>query len=170
LAKHVGTYKSFLKGKYNYVTSFKIIELGNYLIVLIENCPCENKDELYKRERLYIETLECVNKYIPNRTQKEWNIENREKIKDYQKEYRNANIETIKNYRIDNKEKNNEKFICSCCGGKYTCIGKSQHLKTEKHINSINNINKLFKKYKNIKKHIDLILSDLSNQSLLQVV
>jgi hypothetical protein len=98
LAGHVGSFKHYLAGKFNYVTSFKILESGNYDIVLIENCPCESKDELHQHERHYIETLDCVNKYIPNRTQKEY----------------------LTNYRITNKSKINEHCVCSCCGGKYT--------------------------------------------------
>jgi hypothetical protein len=158
LAKHVGCYKHYLKGKFNYITSFKILELGNYSIILIENCPCENKDELHKRERYYIETLDCVNKIIPGRTQKEY----RDANKDYQKDYYNSNIEKIKNRKYKH-------CYCVCCGGRYTYSNNSQHQKTEKHINSINNIKLLFKEYKNIKTHIDIILSDLSNQQFLQV-
>jgi hypothetical protein len=47
LAGHVANYKSYLKGKGNNVTSFKIIANGNYNIVLIELFPCDTKDELY---------------------------------------------------------------------------------------------------------------------------
>jgi hypothetical protein len=159
LAKHVGSYKSFLNGKSNYVTSYKIIELGNYDIFLIENCPCENNDELHQHERYYIETLNCVNKIIPNRTQKEWNIENKDKKYNYDK-----------NYKIQNKDKLIEKINCLCCGGHYCYQNKSHHLKSSKHINSINNIKKLFIDFKYIKNHIDLILSDLFTNQQFQVV
>ena len=64
LAQHVS--------KHNNTTSRTIIDSGNYEICLIENYPCNCKDELHMRERFFIETLDnCVNKYIPGRTETE---------------------------------------------------------------------------------------------------
>jgi hypothetical protein len=57
LAGHVGNYKSYLNGKYHYVTSYKIIEQGNYDIVLIELFPCDTKDQLHARESYYTQTI-----------------------------------------------------------------------------------------------------------------
>lgn len=54
-------------------------------IVLLEDYPCEDKEQLLKRERHYIESLICVNKRIPSRPQKE-----------YKKLYREKNKESIK--------------------------------------------------------------------------
>jgi hypothetical protein len=90
-----------------FVTSFKLFELGEVDIVLMENFPCENKEQLHARERYYIENNLCVNKYIPGRTVKEWcevnkekrkeyYEENKEKLLVYHKEYRDANKETLK--------------------------------------------------------------------------
>lgn len=39
-----------------------IISKGDAKIVLIENYPCDNKEELIKRERQIIESVDCVNK------------------------------------------------------------------------------------------------------------
>lgn len=61
LAGHVKDYKGYLKGYSKYVSSFKILEHGNYEIVLIENCPCNNKDELHQKEAYFKQTTECVN-------------------------------------------------------------------------------------------------------------
>jgi hypothetical protein len=73
LAKHVSNFKDWNKGgKSGYITSFIVIENQNYDIVLLEKCPCDAKDELHKRERHYIESLECVNKNIAGRTHKEY--------------------------------------------------------------------------------------------------
>ena len=109
LAKHVGDYKYWKNEKYHFVTSFKIIENNNYDIVLLENCPCENKDDLYKRERHYIETLDCVNKIMVGRSHKEYREDNIEKIKEENKKYREANKELRKEYQKiyyqDNKDK-----------------------------------------------------------------
>jgi len=56
LARHVRGYK---KGKY--YSSSEIIAGGNYSIILIEEYQCENKQQLLRKEREYIELLECVN-------------------------------------------------------------------------------------------------------------
>jgi hypothetical protein len=113
LAQHRANYKRYLEGKNNNVTSFEIIEKGNYEIVLVENYPCNSKEELHRRERFYIENNECVNKQVPCRTKKEFYEDNREKILEYQKEYREENREKIsekkKEYYEDNREKKLEK-------------------------------------------------------------
>ena len=107
LTGHRATYKRFKGGKSHNCSSFQIIEQGNYDIVLIENCPCESKDELHKQERHFIESLECVNKAIPTRTNKEWRNDNKETLKEKATQYRQDNIESIKEkanqYYQDNK-------------------------------------------------------------------
>jgi hypothetical protein len=78
-------------------------------IILIEKFPCVDKMELHKRERYWIEKLDCCNKAIPTRTSKEWYKDNKEKIKVKTKAYREANKEKLnakcKAYREANKEK-----------------------------------------------------------------
>jgi hypothetical protein len=61
LAQHRNNFKSFLKGKFNYVSSYEVLENNNYDIVLLELFPCSCKEELLARERFYIENTECVN-------------------------------------------------------------------------------------------------------------
>jgi hypothetical protein len=111
LSEHRRKYKLFLNQKYTFVTSFKVLENNNYDIILIEQYPCNSKQELHKKERFYIESIKCVNKYIPNRTIKEYYNDNREKI----------------------KEKMNKKFDCEC-GSNYTTNHKARHYKSLKHI------------------------------------
>ena len=143
LIKHKNSYKMFLKGTYNNVSSFDIIKNGDYKIKLIENCNIKTKQELLARERYYIENNECVNKLIPGRYnkgtqhyQKQYYIENKDKININHKQYYNDNKDKIninkKQYYNDNKDKYNEKFDCEC-GSKYTKNHKSRHIKTLKH-------------------------------------
>ena len=133
LACHVANYKQYLKGNYNFVTSFNIIQNDNYDIVLIENCPCDCKDELHKRERYYIETIQCINKIVVGRTHRN---DNKVKLKQYQEQYYEDNEDKIKQkwkkYYEDNKDQINQKCNCQC-GGKYIHKHKQQHLKTKKH-------------------------------------
>lgn len=63
-------------------------------IVLIEKYSCEDKYELHKRERYWIETLECVNKMTPTKSRKEWCQDNKQKI-----------AEKAKKYNLDNKQR-----------------------------------------------------------------
>jgi transcriptional regulator of heat shock response len=102
---HKSDYKCFIKKiNKNYVSSFELMKLGQTDIILIEDFPCERKEQLHARERHFIESLNCVNKCIPGRTDKEYRENNKEKIK----EYRDNNKEKIKEYQQKNKEKINE--------------------------------------------------------------
>jgi alpha-galactosidase/6-phospho-beta-glucosidase family protein len=147
LHEHKINYKCWKNGKYHYVTSFQIIENENYDIVLIEEFPCDNKEQLHARERYYIETMECVNKYIPTRTIQQYRQANREKLAKRDKQYRQANQEEIhqymKEYRQANHEqlktKASEKIPCEC-GNQISRRHISTHRKTKKHIDLINSI------------------------------
>ena len=140
LAKHVWGFKYYKESKTNFVTSFTIIENGNYDIVLLENCICQSKDQLHTRERYYIESMKCVNKVIPTRTDKEYRES--ENVKLAQKEYwqsekgKAIKSEKDKRYKIKNAEKINkykgEKHQCKC-GGKYTKCHEQEHFRTKRH-------------------------------------
>ena len=148
LAGHVRDYKRHLNGKGNNVTSFKIIENGDYYIVLLESVNCANNDELKARERHHIENNNCVNKVIPGRTMKEYYDVNKEKIFKNMKEYRDVNVnkekmkEYLKEYRQANKEKIKEQMkeqITCECGSTFNRSCKARHLRTAKHCNYIKN-------------------------------
>lgn len=63
-------------------------------IVLIEDYPCERREQLEARERYWIEKLgPTLNIRIPTRTYNEWCDANREAIAARKKEYREANRE-----------------------------------------------------------------------------
>ena len=138
LTKHVGSYRCYLKGTSRYVSSFKVLENNDYVIILIEKYPCNDRDELHSRECYFTNKMDCVNankkqglinriggrkeydkkRYIDNKdTIKEKNKEyysyNRDKYNEYSKEYYNNNkdkiIEYKKEYYNNNKDKVQEK-------------------------------------------------------------
>jgi hypothetical protein len=110
LTKHRNDYKCWLNDKKRYMTSYKILEKGNYNIILIEDYPCDRREQLLAKERKYIEEIDCVNKFIPTRTQKEYYKANTDEIKEKSKIYYEANAEKIKEYKKDYNEINAEKI------------------------------------------------------------
>jgi hypothetical protein len=91
------------RGKFKHKTgmcSSKILfdkyGLENCVIILLESVDAKSKDELVAVEAKYIIGNKCVNKYVPLRTQKEYKIDNAEKIKEYKKIYQTDNSEKIK--------------------------------------------------------------------------
>jgi hypothetical protein len=119
-ADHKGNYLRWKNGKQNYVTSYKLFEenLDEIDVVLIENCPCNSKEELHKRERHYIDSMVCVNKQKPNRSIKEWRADNKEAIAEKSKEWRQNNKEKI-------ATKRSESVKCSC--GTNVTYNKQNH-------------------------------------------
>ena len=108
MSKHRCSLKHYLDGKYNYVSSFKVLEKPSATIVLIENFPCNNKEELTAREAFHIRENNCVNKYIPLRTGKEYREEHKEYIKDWKADYYIQNKEQISEQKKMNYEQNKE--------------------------------------------------------------
>ena len=113
LANHVKDFKKWKEGKRDKVTSFQLIETGQYEVTLVELFPCGSKDELHARERFHIENTVCVNKVIPTRTQKEYHQDNKEVINERHRLYNEVNKEAIKEqrkiYQDENRKKINEK-------------------------------------------------------------
>ena len=84
LVRHVEDFQilKYFGGGY-YMTSFKIIENEDFQIELVEDCSCNTKEELLRREQHFIKSLVCVNKVIPLQTRAEYRISNQDKIKAY---------------------------------------------------------------------------------------
>ena len=156
--KHRTDYKWWKNESFNFITSFTLFEeygIENCFIELLEAKECKSKDELLQLEGKYIRELTCVNKVIPNRTRKEYYIDNKDEISERSKEYRANNKEKIlahmkeyynqnkeqkidyqMKYRESNKEKiterQNRKVDCEC-GGKYTQVHQARHSRTIMH-------------------------------------
>ena len=113
---HKRKYKQWKSGKTTKITSYDLFDefgVDNCKIELIEECLCENRDQLHKKEGEHIKNNVCVNKFIAGRTRqesiKEYNESHKDKIKERQKKYDEINKEHIKerrkNYRESNKDK-----------------------------------------------------------------
>lgn len=80
------------RAKTNRARSKKIIEAGNYIIVLIENFPCENIEQLNAREYEVISSTTCINrKLLTDEERKAYQVKWRAEHADYHKEWCLAN-------------------------------------------------------------------------------
>jgi len=118
------------KSTTNSCVSKNIINRGDYEMILIKNYSCNSKKELEEEEKKYIRENECINKYIPNRTQEEWREDNKQKLKKYQQEYRKKEYETKKEEIL---KKQQEKVECEC-GSIVNRNHLARHKKSFKHI------------------------------------
>jgi hypothetical protein len=127
-SKHKSNFKRFQEGKTKKrCSAFTLFEKDceNVKCELVELFPCDERSELHKRERFFIENNTCINKLMPTRTIEEYKIACSEKIKASKAKWSNAN-------RTQIKTRANTKIACEC-GGKYTLANKSVHLRSKKH-------------------------------------
>jgi len=110
LCSRLGQHKKSYKNGIN-ITSKYLFYKGEVSIILIEDFPCDNINQLNAREAEFIRNNKCVNKNILGKTIKE---------------YRNDNKEQI----LENKK---EKITCEC-GSLISKINLSNHKKTKKHL------------------------------------
>ena len=98
---HRGSYKAN-PGKTTAHKLFDTYGVENCKIELVEEFPCNSKDELLAREGVYIRENNCVNKVIPGRTKAEyyakWEQDNKEYLNEYRAKYRQDHKDHIKEY------------------------------------------------------------------------
>ena len=144
MARHRAKYWGYKRGEKYHGSCFLLFDkygLENCKIELIENYPCESKEELRKREGYWIKNEKCVNKLVPGRTQKEWLDLNREKRKQYEKEYCLNHLADKKAYDIEYYKKTrlirSEQLVCSTCGIAYTRQHQKRHERSQRHIEAL---------------------------------
>ena len=166
MAEHRAAFNEPKKQHYTLYTKMKEYGIENFYIELIEAYPCENNEELRKREGHYIREFGTLNKLIAGRTQQECNREyhqtnrekklaqmkeyhrnNREKEHTQRKEYRQNHREQIlareKEYREVHRERISErkKATYTCvCGTTCRMDVKAKHERTSKHQAFITNL------------------------------
>lgn len=139
--------------------SCEIVQYDDVYIELVEYFPCRTKEELLKREgQIMRETPNCVNRCIAGRDNSEYRRDNKTTLKQkkviYYKQNRERLLEYHKNYdnmpgqkekkRLYDLERRKQNIdiirarrheIISCsCGTNVKRMGKSQHVKSQKHI------------------------------------
>jgi len=78
---------------------FDKYKVENCHIVLVEAFPCANRDELTARESVFIRTLPCINKCIPNVSADE----RKEHLKKYYLAHKAERDDYVKKYNIAHK-------------------------------------------------------------------
>jgi hypothetical protein len=93
-------------------SSKQILDCGDAMIVLVENCPCNSREELIKKEAEYIMNSNCVNKRVPGKpvNHKERYEANKEKMQQKARQYREENEEKIKQYHKIYQQNNQEEI------------------------------------------------------------
>ena len=138
----------------------KMLEFGsdNFFIELIEEHPCDNIEQLHKREGHYIRLIGTLNRKISGRTHKDYQIEKAEHYLEYRQEHKEDKKEYDKTYRENNvdrkrendklyreshkdevKEKKYKPYECKC-GGKYTQCHKAEHERSNRHKQYLNSL------------------------------
>jgi hypothetical protein len=127
LSKRKHHHKNLFKNNYKHMCMSRLLfeeHPESVDIVLIENFPCQSKEQLHAREKELMTTNDCVNKNIPFRTKEEhreyqcqwasqWRNKNPEKCRENTRNYVNKNRDTVleqrKQRRLNNIEKCREK-------------------------------------------------------------
>ena len=107
LSRRLAEHKSKSK-KYNTRKLYQSINdnWDDWYIELYEVYPCENKEQLNKREGEIIRLIGNLNTIIAGRTNKEWYNDNKDKKKKYYEDNKEKITEQKKEYYQMNKEKN----------------------------------------------------------------
>ena len=100
LAEHI----SKKKNKTETCNSHLVLECDDYKIELLEEYPCNNKQQLCRKEGEYIKNNNCVNNRIAGRTNNEYQKDNKKKCDEIKKKYRDNHKEKIKEYRENHKQ------------------------------------------------------------------
>ena len=116
IERHRMAYRKYLNGKRMETKCHLLFDefgVENCRIFLIENFPCNSKEELLKQEGFHILQNECVNKNVAGRTNEEYYDHKKEQIKEKNRVYYHNNIEERKakqkEYRDEHKEELKEK-------------------------------------------------------------
>ena len=119
----------------------------NFYIELIENYPCECKEEMIAREGYWIRQIGTLNAIVAGRTPKEYYEDNKEtkqtKSHDYyhtnhykllakRKEFRDNNQELIREQNRQYRETHNNIIPCDKCGCLIQSRGMPRHQATLK--------------------------------------
>jgi hypothetical protein len=101
LKQHECKYKSYKQCTSNvYTTSYKVLCNGDYDISTLETVQIKSVKELRTIEGKSIQAINCVNRNVAGRTDKQYRCDNKKKINEAHKIYCEQNAEQIKAKKI----------------------------------------------------------------------
>ena len=111
LNQHERNYRKFLNGRYNFVSSYIVLEKKNYTVELIDTIECNDRKHRDLVEGLHIINERAVNRIIPGGERKVY----REGVP-----------------RLYDVHVQGERTECPC-GGRYIRQHRNKHFNTKKH-------------------------------------
>jgi hypothetical protein len=109
LYKRFSSHKTRTSKKTNSCSSKILFEYEDTRIDLLEEYPCENREQLNAKEGEWIRKENCLNKNIAGRTLKEYYQDHKERIRQYQYENKDKIRERRKRFYLANKDELCEK-------------------------------------------------------------
>ena len=122
LAKRIGNHRRTTDYRATSLYNAVQGDWDNWYIELYEEHPCNNKQELERREGQVIREIATINKNIVGRTPKEYYQDNRDELLERKKEYNQNNREKISQQR-------KEIIKCNICGCEITKFHLKRHQK-----------------------------------------
>ena len=104
LADHIKKKRLNIGGQY---TSYLVLDCEDYKMELVEAYPCNNREQLAKKEGEYVKNNKCVNIRVEGRTMKEWYEENKTRLNQYDRERSKKRDKQKEKERKDKYRKNN---------------------------------------------------------------
>ena len=155
MAWHRACHRNAEKRHYKLYAKMNELGVDKFYIELVEEYPCENSEQLAKKEGEYMRSMGTLNMHTPGRSNKEYHTEYKEQLSKQQKEYYATNLEEVKErqkryrennrdklkthykeFREQNKDKIREtksiKFTCEC-GSECRYDDKARHFRSKKH-------------------------------------
>ena len=146
LSKRLANHKTKLNEGKETLLYNKMRELGdkNFYIELVEDYPCENGEQLKRREGEIIREMATLNEKIAGRTHQEWCEENREGKNYKERErYNNNKEERQQKHREKYAEMTRTKIICDICRGVHNKKNTPNHNRSKKHQQALENLNNI---------------------------
>ena len=126
----------------NKCTSRDIITLGDFRIELLEEFPCDTREELNIREGYWMKQFpNRVNRCLAGRTSMEYHFDNRERLLERmkirsKKDYQANKAKVLERSKIKWNETGSKKVICGCgLTIAYKSSRSSRHIKSKRHQN-----------------------------------
>lgn len=110
LSKRFQKHRASVKLGINISSKIIIENYDDSVIELVEEYPCDNRDQLNRREGYYILNNRCVNKQVAGRTLQEHYHDNIEDIKVYRENWYQQNKEKILENAKDKYKNDTEKL------------------------------------------------------------